>query len=278
MMAAVRRLLLFLFIGGLAVFGFGVRSAQQAPVVVRYAVVVPGLAKRLRIVQLSDTHASRIDMPSERLAKIVGQANALKPDMILLTGDYISGDPARWSVAETVAALRPLRALRAPLGVYANLGNHDDLVRTAAALQGSTVRLLVGTSADAGPVTVIGADDIDRGSAAVEAMRRAIRQAPPDKPVIVIAHQPTFFTWLPARPVLLLAGHTHGGQVMLPFVGAWALDDYYTAHRRGAFRRGVQQMIVSSGIGTTALPIRIGVPPEIVVVTLYPGKNSGTDR
>ena len=278
MTVAVRRLLLIVLIAGLATFGFGVWSAQQAPVVVPYAVIVPGLTTRLRIVQLADSHASRIDMPPERLAQIVARANALKPDMIVLTGDYISGDPARWSAAETSAALRPLRALRAPLGVYANLGNHDDPAQTAAALQGSAVRLLVGASADSGPVTVIGADDIDRGSTAVEAMRRAIRRAPPDKPVIVIAHQPTFFLWLPARPVLLLAGHTHGGQVMLPLVGAWALDDYYTAHRRGLFRSGARQMIVSSGIGTTALPIRIGVAPEIALITLYPGKNSGTDR
>ena len=276
--AAMRRLLLVFVVVALAVFGLGVWNAQQAPKVVRHAVVVPGLATRLHIVQLSDIHASRIDMPPERLAAVVAQANALKPDLIVLTGDYISGDPARWTMPEIAVALQPLRALRAPLGVFASLGNHDDPARTMAALRGSAVRLLVGNSADAGPVTIIGADDLDRGSVAVEAMRDDIREAPPGKPVVVIAHEPTFFFWLQARPVLLLAGHTHGGQIDVPVIGGWPLDAYQRAHKRGLFHSGAQQMIVSSGIGTTALPIRFGVSPEIVLLTLYPGRNSGTDR
>lgn len=278
MIAVIRRLVLLVLVGGLATFGFGLWSAQQVPVVARYAVAVPGLAAPLRIVQLSDTHASRLDMPTARLVRIVAQANALKPDMAVLTGDYISGDPATRTAAEIAAALQPLQALRAPLGVYASLGNHDNAAITTTLLRASSIRLLVGVGADAGPVTVVGADDIDRGSAAVEAMRQAIRRAPRDKPVIVIAHQPTYFTWLQQRPVLLLTGHTHGGQIRLPIVGAPALDPYYSVYRRGWFRRGEQQMIVSSGIGTTALPIRIGVPPEIVLITLYPGRNSGTDK
>ena len=275
---ALRHMVVWLLLFGLALFGFGVWSAQQTPVVVRYAVVVPGLKSVLRIVQLSDTHASRIDMPPERLMRIVAQANGLRPDLIVLTGDYISGDPARWTPAETRAGLQPLRALRAPLGVYASLGNHDDAAATAAAFKGSPVRLLVGAGFDAGPVTIIGADNIDRGPAVVAAMQAAVRRASPAKPVIVFGHQPTYWLRLPTRPLLLLVGHTHGGQVKLPIIGAWAADAFYAAHQRGMFRRGVHQMIVSSGIGTTSLPIRIGVPPEIVAVTLYPGRNSGTDR
>ena len=171
--------------------------------------------------------------------------------------------------------------LRAPLGVFAVLGNHDGQSKTALALAGGPVKLLVGQRVDAGPVSIVGADDIMRGSPAIEAMRRAIRRAPPDKPVIVLAHEPIHFTWLEARPVLMIAGHTHGGQIKLPIIGAWAINAFYAAHQRGFFHEGRQRLFVSSGLGTTALPMRIGVPPEIVELTLLPdqpGRKSGTER
>jgi uncharacterized protein len=266
----MRRLILFVFFAGLAVVIFGVWGAVQDPRVVRYRLAMPGLAAPLRIVQLSDSHASRIDMPPERLARVVAQMNALKPDMILLTGDYVSGDPDRWSAAETRAALAPFGRLRAPLGVFAVLGNHDDRDKTEAGFAGGPVRLLVGERVDAGPVQIVGVDDIARGSPAVEDMRRAIRLAPPGKPVLVVVHRPTFVEWLPARPVLMIAGHTHGGQFKLPILGAWAIDDFYAAHQRGVFGEGPHRLLVSSGLGTTNLPMRIGVPPEIVELTLVP--------
>jgi uncharacterized protein len=268
---------------GLALFIFGVVSAQRAPIVARYRVVMPGLSAPLHIVQLSDSHASAIDMPAARLERVVAQINALKPDLVVLTGDYVSGDPARWDVTATAAALAPFKALQAPLGVYAVNGNHDNPGSTLKALRSGPVRLLVGESVDIGPVTVIGSDSILRESIAVEAMRLAIDKAPKRKPVIVIVHEPIFFTWLyPRRPLLMIAGHTHGGQLNLPLLGPIMLPtDFYRSHRRGVFREGVHTLLVSSGLGTTAIPVRIGVPPEIVELTLVPaqpGKNSGTDR
>jgi predicted MPP superfamily phosphohydrolase len=266
----MRRLILLVVFAGLALAAFGVWSALQDPVVVRYRLPMPGLKAPLRIVQLSDSHVSRIDMPPERLARVVAQMNALHPDLFLLTGDYVSGDPERWSAAETRAALAPFAALRAPLGVFAVLGNHDDPLRTLAGLAGGPVRLLVGQRADAGPVQIVGVDDIARGSPAVEAMRHAIRDAPKDKPLIVIVHRPTYVEWLQQRPVLMIAGHTHGGQIKLPIIGAWAIDSFYATHQRGVFQEGRHRLLVSSGLGTTNLPVRIGVPPEIVELTLVP--------
>jgi predicted MPP superfamily phosphohydrolase len=119
------------------------------------------------------------------------------------------------------------------------------------------------------------------GSPAVEAMRRAARRAPADKPLLVIVHEPSFFHFLPPRPTLMIAGHTHGGQVRLPIIGSWSPDAYSALYPRGLFRRDGHTLLVSSGLGTSILPIRIGVPPEIVEVTLIPdqaGRNSGTDR
>lgn len=298
------RLILFLFVAGLAFVGFGFWTAVQDPQVVRYRLAMPGLVAPLRIIQLSDSHVGSIDMPPSRLARVVAQMNALKPDLVLLTGDYVSGDPDKWSMAQTRAALEPFKALKAPLGVFAVLGNHDDLAKTTKILAGSPVRLLVGTRADAGPLQIVGVDDIARGSLAVETMRAAIRAAPLDKPMLVVVHRPTWIQWLPARPsVLMVAGHTHGGQFKLPIIGAWAIDEFYATHQRGIFNEGPHRMLVSSGLGTTNLPLRIGVPPEIVELTLVPatagnaprtlpatagnapkalsaqpGKNSGTDR
>ena len=277
----MRRLLLFLVVAGLALAAFGFWGARQQPQVVRYTLEVPGLAAPLRIVQLSDTHVGSIAMPAARLREIVWQANTLNPDLVVLTGDYVNGNPETWNAAQTRAALAPFDALQAPFGVFAVNGNHDDPARTAKALAAGPVRLLVGEAADVGPVTLVGADDIERGSPAVEAMRRAIRGASPGKPIVVIAHEPSFFTWLQRRPVVMIAGHTHGGQIKLPIVGAYAMNEFYAAHRRGVFRKGRHQKVVSSGLGTTNVPMRIGVPPEIALITLLPvqpGRNSGTER
>ncbi|KAB7644361.1 metallophosphoesterase [Polymorphobacter fuscus] len=269
------RILLILLAAALALpvllGAWGVMSAVQDPRIARYTVAMPGLRAPLRVIQLSDSHASAIDMPPQRLQRVVAMINARKPDLIVLTGDYVSGNPDSWTPAQTRAALAPFNDLAAPLGVYAALGNHDDRAKTAPALVAGPVRLLVGTRADAGPVTIVGADDVMRGSPAVEDMRRAIRRAPRDKPVLVIVHEPTYFQWLQTRPVLMLAGHTHGGQIKLPILGAWSINAYYAAHQRGLFRAGAQTMIVSSGLGTTNVPVRIGVPPEIVELTLVPG-------
>jgi predicted MPP superfamily phosphohydrolase len=273
--------------------GFGFWMAVQDPQVVRYSLAMPGLTTPLRIVQLSDSHVGSIDMPASRLDRVVAQMNALKPDLVLLTGDYVSGDPDKWSMAQTRAALEPFKALQAPLGVFAVLGNHDDPAKTAMALAGSPVRLLVGDRTDVGPLQIVGVDDIARGSPALERMRAVIRSAPPEKPMLVVVHRPTWIQSLPPRPaVLMIGGHTHGGQLKLPIIGAWAIDEFYATHQRGIFNEGPHRMMVSSGLGTTNLPMRIGVPPEIVELMLVPaaarnasidlpaqpGRNSGTDR
>lgn len=289
----MRRLILLLLVAGLAFAGLGFWTAVQDPQVVRYRLAIPGLSAPVRIVQLSDSHVGSIDMPASRLVRVVAQMNALKPDLVLLTGDYVSGNPDKWSLVQTRAALEPFKALQAPLGVFAVLGNHDDPAKTTTVLAGSPVRLLVGARADAGPLQIVGVDDITRGSPAVERMRSVVRAAPLDKPMLVVVHRPSWIQWLPERPsVLMIGGHTHGGQLKLPIIGAWAINEFYATHQRGIFIEGPHRLMVSSGLGTTNLPMRIGVPPEIVELTLVPapagsaartlpdqpGRNSGTDK
>ena len=100
----------------------------------------------------------------------------------------------------------------------------------------------------------------------------------PARPLIALAHEPDYFRRLPARIGLLLAGHTHGGQIRI--AGHPRLLPQYERWRRGLYRNDQgQQLLVSAGLGTTFVPLRIGVPPEILLIDLQPpGKNSGTER
>ncbi|WP_426165347.1 metallophosphoesterase [Sandarakinorhabdus sp. DWP1-3-1] len=264
---------------GLALALFGVWQAQQSPVVARYTVPIIGLGAPLRIVQLSDSHAG-FDMPAARLRRVVAQINARRPDIVVLTGDYISG--YGWTDAETRGALAPFAGLRARFGAFAILGNHDGVEQTRRGFAGTGITFLRDAGVDAGPIHLIGSDDISGPLNPVEKTRRLIRAAPGDRPVVVLAHESDFFQWLVPPAQLLIAGHSHGGQILLPFLPQPGSETYQGRHLRGLYREPGQSMIVSSGLGTSILPMRIGVPPEIVEIMLVPaysaGRNSGTDR
>lgn len=263
---------LFLLIIGLPalLFLYGIIAAQQAPRVTPYQVAIPGLSRPLRIVQLSDTHYHPLEMPELRLRRIVAQMNALKPDLFVLSGDYVSGEPSQWTDADLRRAIEPFAALRAPLGVYAVLGNHDGPAESRVVFADTGVQLLVNKIVDIGPLRIIGVDDLLRGNSAVRALRRMAGAAPADKPIIVLTHEPDFYQYLPPRGILHLAGHTHGGQINLPFISPPMLSDFNAAHIRGLFREAGNTLIVNSGVGTSVLPIRINMPPEITLITLLP--------
>lgn len=275
----MKRLLLSLAGLALVLSWAGWLGAIRDPAVVRYRVELAGLSRPLRIVHLSDLHGSNWDMPQVRLNRIVGQANALRPDLVVMTGDFHSSkiwDPPM----RLEDALRPLTQLRAPLGVFSVPGNHDSpyWVRWVMARFGLT--LLAGQIVDVGPVQIVGSDDLNIGLRPVQGVWAAAATARADKPVIALVHEPNLWAMLPPRVGLLMAGHTHGGQIRL--LGWPRLDAFYERYRRGLFRNAAgQQMVVSSGIGTSIVPVRLGVAPEIVVVELVPvqpGRNSGTDR
>ena len=278
----MRRLLSLIVIAFAGLALFGMAGAVQDARVVRYLVPLPELTETLRIVQLSDTHGSRIDMPPARLARVVAQINALHPDIVLLTGDYISGYPDSWTTAEARTVLQPFDGLRARLGSFAVLGNHDGAAMTRAGLAGTRVRLLQSTRLDVGPIHIVGADDITGDGRPVEKMRALVRAIPPGQAVVVVSHEPEFFQWLPPRAAMLIAGHTHGGQIKLPIIGARPISPYLDKRLRGLFYERGQALVVSSGLGTSLMPARIGVPPEIALITLTPGysagRKSGTER
>ncbi len=292
MLRFLGRLALITILAALAialVAALGYRNATAIPIVVRYRIAVPDWPAGqppIRIVQLSDTHLSKPDMPVARLEAIVAQVAALHPDMVVLTGDYVGGKiNALHGYDNLDVGIRPFAALHPPLGVFVVRGNHDDPFWTMVVVPRYGLIYLDNRWADAGPLIVAGLDDFTTGWSRVDA---ALAGIPPGKPVLLLMHNPDAWDTVPASVTLSMAGHTHGGQVKLPLIGAAAIESMHGDHyARGLFVEGGRRLIVSSGLGTTAFPIRFGVPPEIVEVTLYPaagapsysvGKKSGTDR
>lgn len=249
----------------------GYAEATRPPDVVRYQVVSTqsGVPPALRIVQLSDTHVAMPDMPPARLLRIVAQVNALRPDIVVLTGDYVS-DKFFGSAVATAAAIAPLGRLRARYGVFAVPGNHDHwrgIRATRLAFARTDIALLANETRRAGPVVIAGVDDSFTGHADVAATLASIPVAP--GPIILISHSPDVFTEVPANVTLTLAGHTHGGQIVVPFYGPLATGSAFGRRFvHGLIVEGGRTMIVSAGLGTSILPLRFNAPPEIVEVTL----------
>lgn len=286
---AMRRIAFVLLSAFAVLLLFGLAGAVRDPEVARYTVPIIGLKAPLRIVQLSDSHANYFNMPPARVRRVVQQINALHPDLVVLTGDFAGSLLVEWPAMRLERALDPLGAIRAPLGVYAVLGNHDIPFWTQRVLARTPVKLLVSDWADAGPIILAGAESMAIAPDATGKLRRATERAPTGKPLIAISHEPDFFQSLPARAQLLIAGHTHGGQIILPFFGTRSISPFIDRHLRGLYREHGQTLVVSSGLGTSVIPIRIGVPPEIVEINLIPaattlsasysaGRKSGTER
>lgn len=252
--------------------GVGYWNATRPPIVVEVRLPLEGLppGRVLRVLHLTDIHYGHPDMRTGRLLGIVATANALKPDLIALTGDYMGGKLVDWPGSKLEEALPPLAALEAPLGVYAVLGNHDQPFWTPRVLK-LLVRptLLVNENVDVGPLVVVGLNSVTHGAS----LEKAFKGVTVGKPVLLLRHEGDALEATPARkdnPTLVLAGHTHGGQVLLPLIGS--MGDIWPSRpicRRGACAINGWQLFVSSGIGTTLLPIRYGVPPEMVLITLY---------
>lgn len=273
-----------LLLAGVILLAIGYRNARADPVVVDQRIELAGLERPVRVVLLSDTHYGWPDMRTGRLNRIVTQINAQRPDLILLAGDYMGGKWLDWPKSWLEEALPPLAALRAPLGVYAVLGNHDQPHWTNRVMARQVApKLLVRSGAQAGPLWVQGF----ASSAHASDPGAMIRALPPGRPALLLMHEPEQLLWTVEKPrpgVVALAGHTHGGQVVIPGVGPASNlfgDDMLCP--RGLCTINGWPVFVTSGIGTSTLPIRFGVPPEIVVLTLVPpdysvGRKSGTER
>ncbi|MGH9534550.1 MAG: metallophosphoesterase [Terriglobales bacterium] len=243
------------------------RRAARDPQISAYTLHLPRLPRAcsgLRIVQLSDIHYS-LYLPSSAAERAVELANRLQPDLIALTGDFVT---ASRQFIEPVADL--LAQLRARLGVYAVLGNHDfrvDAAMISRALARRRIRVLRNhhrrLQIGGARITIAGIDDARQRPDLAAALgdRRA------QGFTLLLAHSPASLGDAAHHGVdLVLSGHTHGGQIHLGIAAP-----FYDRHFPSGFlQRGDTRMYVSRGLGQVIVPWRLGCPPEIASFTLYP--------
>ena len=273
-----RRLILIAFwLGVLALLllAFSYWSATREPVVRRTSLTLPDWPAgepAIRAVLISDVHVGGPDMPPERLARIVEQVNGLSPDIVVIAGDLITDKRAatRWySMAEAIA---PMARFRTRLGAFAALGNHDhwrDANAARAALKRAGVRLLENEAVRVGPLALGGLDDDFTGRAKVAPTVAALRALPGAK--MVLSHSPDPFPELPSDVQLMVAGHTHCGQVALPFYGALStMSRYGRRYACGIVREEGRTLIVTAGLGTSGVPLRLVAVPDMWLIELGP--------
>ena len=229
----------------------------------------PAGAPPLKLVLLSDLHVAAPGDSIAHLTRVVAKVDALHPDLVLIAGDFLSTDSFLMAPASTADAIAPLAALRAPLGAVAVFGNHDyaDRAGVSAALARAHVTLLDNAATRRGPLAILGISDAATGrdrEAPVLAQAAAIGGVP-----IALTHSPDAFHYLPLDIDLALAGHTHCGQVALPRHGPLMLNlRWGRRYGCGIVRDGPRTAIVTAGLGTSNLPIRLGVPPDLWVIDI----------
>lgn len=273
----IRRLVLP-FLGALvlvpALWGFVVepRSLQNE----NYDIPLPrwpAACDGVRVAVLADLHVGSPFNGPSKLRRIRELTQGARPDLILLAGDYVvHGVPGgRFVTPETIAS--ELRSLQAPLGTWAVLGNHDwwfDAPRVRRAFESVGIPVLedAAVSVSRGPCRfwVAGVGDFWEGRHDVT---RALAQVPESAPVIAFTHNPDVFPTIPNRVNLTIAGHTHGGQVYVPLVGRPVVpSNFGQRFAAGHIVEENRHLFVSSGLGTSILPVRFLVPPEISILTL----------
>lgn len=228
----------------------------------------------LRIALLGDLHAGAPFIDTAKIDRAVALTNQAHPDLILLLGDYVRGDMlgGHFMAPEIIAA--HLAKLHAPLGTYAVLGNNDNehhlRLRVLAAFQQNGIVTLENHALrirnGRNQFWLVGLSDLStRGNH----IQQALATIDDDAPVIAMTHDPALFPRIPARVNVLLAAHTHGGQVRLPLIGAPAIHYLHMSKYVAGHYREKSDLFITTGIGTSNLAVRFGVPPEISLLTLH---------
>lgn len=227
----------------------------------------------LRIAFLSDLHTGSHSDDIARLNSIVEEVAAFAPDVALFGGDYVNLQPLGGGRVPPRTIAKILSQLDPPLGRFAILGNHDYIYGERAvtdAFEDHGISVLDHARRSMRfqnhAIELVGVPDADVTRAEARALIAALAY---DKPTIVLAHDPVWFAHLPAGPHFMLAGHTHGGQIRLP--GLRVVCSGTKAPRRwihGLVEQRGQYLYVTSGIGTSVVPLRWGVPPEIAVLEI----------
>jgi uncharacterized protein len=235
----------------------------------------PARLKGLRIAAIADIHAGGLSVTPRKLRLLVEKTNETQPDLILLAGDFVDTALGLAPLApETVAT--ELGGLRARHGVFAVLGNHDawlDGPRVRRAIESAGIRVLenrtlkLDMSERGGQrMWIVGFGDLWTGAPNPVA---TLRDLDDNAPVVAFTHNPDLFPQVPARVVLTIAGHTHGGQAAIPFIGRPVVPSKFGERfAAGHIVEGGRHLFVTTGIGVSILPVRFRVTPEIALLTL----------
>jgi uncharacterized protein len=268
-------------------FAYGYSIGQRQLRVTRLQLPLrnyPAALRGLRIVQISDIHIGQ-NLDLEQLQGFVAQVNGLRPDLICITGDIIDSP-----TADIAGSLPTLAQLRATHAVFAILGNHDHYAggdRVEAALRQLTPFTVLRDQHSSLEVNgerlhVVGLDDRGRdwarGVPAVPYLAAVLEAIPQTEPVLLLCHRPDIFPQAAAGGVALtLSGHTHGGQLGIPWFNGRVrnLAEFITAFDRGLFECDGAYLYVNSGLGVTGQRIRLCTPREITLIEVAP---NGADR
>ena len=280
-------------VSGVSTVAYGFGSPALRLAVTRYDIQPPRwpVDFRLRIAVIADLHACDPWMSLERIHSIVDRTNALNPDITVLLGDYVAGHRKVTRFIPCSEWAPVLGRLRAPLGVHAVLGNHDywedkEVQRVG---QGTTIAR---RALEASGIPVYENDAVRLTKAGrpfwlaglgdqlaylparrfrqgrrigIDDLGATLGKVTDDAPIILLAHEPDVVARVPSRVALQLSGHTHGGQVRL---FGWAPASPSGQKLAYGHIRMNHDIVVSGGLGCSIMPFRIGVPPEIVLVTL----------
>lgn len=237
----------------------------------------------LTVALLSDLHVGSPYYGRNKLAEVVRRVNRARPDLVLLAGDYVISDVwgGHFVPPEEIAAT--LSRLEAPVGVYAVLGNHDwwfDGPRVRKALESVGITVLENEGQHVRKAGfdfwLVGLGDWWENRPKVASVLATVPEREPPAPILVLTHNPDAFPEIPARVSLTLAGHTHGGQVRLPILGAPVVPSRYgDRYAHGLIVESGRHLFVTSGLGTSMIPIRFGVPPEIAIVRIETAGSKG---
>ena len=274
-------------------YGFGIEPERLR--VVRYRLSPPQWPSdfKLKIAVIADLHACDPWMSVQRIEGIVARTNALKPDIVVMLGDYVAGHRkvTRFIPADEWAAV--LATFKAPLGVHAVLGNHDwwedkevqraghGMPIAGRALQSAGIPVYdndaIRLSKDGRPFWLAGLGDQlayyparhfrSLRRIGVDDLSATLAKVTDSAPLILLAHEPDVAMRVPSRVALQLSGHTHGGQVRL-FGWSPVVATRYRGRLLYGHARTNCDVIVSGGLGCSIMLFRLGMPPEIVLVTL----------
>ena len=266
--------------GAVAVAGDGLLLAPNFPRIVRQEFHLQRWPERLNgftVAVLSDFHYDPY-FSIHPLHAAIPMVNGLHPDLIALTGDFVSvpfvGDEEKAAFAAEPCA-RLLRQMTAHHGLWAVMGNHDDGTdpeHVTRALQAENIQVLANQSQpieqDGARFWLAGVNDVMSGTADLS---KTMRGVPAHEAVILLAHEPDFADEAAQFPIdLQLSGHSHGGQIRLPFLPPLYLPELAKKYIWGTYQIGPLALHTSAGLGTIGVPVRLNCPPEITLLTLRP--------